>query len=77
MKISITAITEPNINPNHKTKLPMIRLVKIMFHTSRNGNRIMFSIVFIFATLDQSTLIRIRNKILNKPYNSLEYPDYN
>jgi hypothetical protein len=46
IKINITAITDPKINPNQSTKPPTSNAVTIIFHNNRNGNNKIFSINF-------------------------------
>lgn len=42
MSIKITAITEPNIKPNHRTKPPTINAVTMTFQSNLNGKRSIF-----------------------------------
>ena len=45
ININITAITEPKINPNHRTNPPIINPVTKIFHKSLNGSKIIFTII--------------------------------
>lgn len=47
IRIKTTAITEPNIKPNHNTNPVIIKKVTIVFQMIRNGKNIMFFKVFM------------------------------
>ena len=49
MSIKITATTEPNIKPNHRTKPPIMSNVTTIFQNSLNGKSTIFSNVFILV----------------------------
>jgi len=73
INISMTAITDPKINPNHRINPPIINPVTKIFHNTLNGsNKILTMISNITLFLNFGIALELRNYFLIRKIISIQ-----